>query len=111
MNVYDKTHELAKELKSCNEYIQYKEIKEKVYANQELKDKMKKFDSLRYEMQLLTIQGEKQDQEKMTELQKLYEELMQNQNAKDYFDYEVRFNVMLADVNKIIGEAVKDVLN
>ena len=29
---------------------------------------------------------------------------------KKFFDTEVRFNVMLADINKIIGDAVKDVL-
>lgn len=111
MNVYDKTHELAKELKDCPEYTQYKVIKEKVYADQDLKEKVKKFDQLRYEMQLLTIQGEKQDEAKMQELQKMYEELMQNNDVKEYFDKEIRFNVMLADVNKIIGDAVKDVLN
>ncbi len=111
MNVYDKTHELAKELKDCPEYTQYKVIKEKVYADQDLKEKVKKFDQLRYEMQLLTIQGEKQNETKMQELQKMYEELMQNNDVKEYFDKEIRFNVMLADVNKIIGDAVKDVLN
>lgn len=111
MNVYDKTHELAKELKDCPEYTQYKVIKEKVYADQDLKEKVKKFDQLRYEMQLLTIQGEKQNETKMQELQKMYEELMQNNDVKEYFDKEIRFNVMLADINKIIGDAVKDVLN
>ena len=111
MNVYDKTHELAKELKDCPEYTQYKVIKEKVYEDQDLKEKVKKFDQLRYEMQLLTIQGEKQNEAKMQELQKMYEELMQNNDVKEYFDKEIRFNVMLADVNKIIGDAVKDVLN
>ena len=29
---------------------------------------------------------------------------------KEYFDLEVKFNVMIADVNKIIAEAVQDVL-
>ena len=29
---------------------------------------------------------------------------------KEYFDIEVRFNIMLADVNKIISESVKDLL-
>ena len=36
--------------------------------------------------------------------------LLENPDMKEYFDLEVRFNVLLADVNKIIGEAVKDVL-
>ncbi len=111
MTVYDKTHELAKEIKNSQEYKEYKEIKEKVYADENLKNKIKDFDKKRYETQLLSLQGEQPSAEKMKELQDLYAELMKTENAKKYFDYEVRFNVMLADVNKIIGEAVKDVLN
>ena len=57
------------------------------------------------------MQGEKQSEEKMQKLQELYKILVQNSKVKDYFDKEVRFNVMIADVNKIIGEAIKDVLN
>ena len=111
MTVYDKTHELAKEIKNSQEYKEYKEIKEKVYADENLKNKIKDFDKKRYETQLLSLQGEQPSAEKMKELQDLYAELMKTENAKKYFVYEVRFNVMLADVNKIIGEAVKDVLN
>ena len=32
------------------------------------------------------------------------------QESKEYFDIEVRFNIMLADVNKIISASVKDLL-
>ena len=34
-----------------------------------------------------------------------------NKKIKEYFDLEVKFNVMIADVNKIIGEAIQDVMN
>ena len=33
-----------------------------------------------------------------------------DEEIKKYFDAEIQFNVMIADVNKIIAEAVKDVL-
>jgi cell fate (sporulation/competence/biofilm development) regulator YlbF (YheA/YmcA/DUF963 family) len=46
----------------------------------------------------------------MAKLQELYKILIQNPEVKDYFDKEVKFNVMIADINKIIGEAIKDVL-
>lgn len=110
MKVYDKANELAKDLKESNEYITYKRIKDEVYANPELKEQIKEFDKVRYEAQVLAIQGEKQDEEKIKKLQELYEILMKEPKVKEYFDAEVRFNVLLADVNKIIGEAVKDVL-
>ena len=110
MYVYDQANELAKSLKESKEYTEYKKAKEEVKSIPELKEKIDEFEKIRYETQLLTIQGEKQNEEKMKKLQELYQILMQNPKVKDYFDVEVRFNVMLADVNKIIGEAVKDVL-
>ena len=76
----------------------------------ELKAKVDEFEKIRYEEQLLAMQGELQSAEKMKKLQELYEILVQNPNIKEYFEKEVRFNVMIADVNKIIGEAIKDVL-
>jgi cell fate (sporulation/competence/biofilm development) regulator YlbF (YheA/YmcA/DUF963 family) len=35
---------------------------------------------------------------------------MENSKVKEFFDVQVRFNVMLADINKIIGDSVKDVI-
>ena len=110
MKVYDKANDLAKDLKESEEYINYKKIKEEVYANAELKEKIKEFDKIRYEAQILMVQGAEQDQEKILKMQELYEVLMKEPKVKEYFDAEVKFNVMLADVNKIIGEAVKEVL-
>ncbi len=110
MTVYDTTHELARQLKQSREYIEYKEMKDIVYANPELKEKVEEFEKIRYETQLLEIQGEQQNEEKMKRLQELYTILLENKEIKKFFDTEVRFNVMLADINKIIGDAVKDVL-
>ena len=86
MKVYDKANELAKDLTECNEYLAYKKIKEEVYANQELKEKIKEFDKIRYEAQVVAIQGEKQDEEKMKKLQELYEILLKEPKVKEYFD-------------------------
>lgn len=40
----------------------------------------------------------------------MYTILVQDKEIKEYFDLEVKFNVMIADVNKIIAESIKDVL-
>ena len=110
MTVYDTAHELARQLQKSREYTEYKEMKDIVYADPKLKDKVEEFEKIRYETQVLAIQGEKQDEEKMQKLQELYTILLNNKDIKKFFDTEVRFNVLLADVNKIIGDAVKDVL-
>lgn len=110
MTVYDTAHELASQLKKSKEYTEYKEMKQKVYSNPEMKQKVEEFEKIRYETQVNAIQGEQQDEAKVKKLQELYTILLENKDIKVFFDAEVRFNVLLADVNKIIGDAVKDVL-
>jgi len=110
MAVYDSAHELARAIKESIEYKEYKEVKEKVFADTTLKTQVEEFDKIRYEEQLLAMQGEQQSEEKMKKLHELYNILIQKPDIKDYFDKQVRFNVMIADVNKIIGESMKEVL-
>ena len=110
MKVYDKCNELAREIKESNEYKEYKKLKQELFSNLELKAQVEEFERIRYEEQLLAMQGEKQSAEKMQKLQELYTILIKEPKIKDYFDKEVKFNVMIADINKIIGEAIKDVL-
>ena len=110
MYVYDKANELARSIKEAKEYLEYKELKNVVINDLKLKDKVDEFEKIRYEEQLLAMQGEKTSEEKMKKLQELYEILVKEPKVKEFFDAEVRFNLMIADVNKIIGEAIKDVL-
>lgn len=110
MKVYDKANELAKDIRESEEYLAYRQAKEEMSQTPELKSKIEEFEKIRYEAQLMAMQGEKQDEEKMKKLQEMYDILLKEPKVKEYFDKEVRFNVLLADVNKIIGEAVKEVL-
>jgi len=110
MNVYDKCQAMTAAIKASREYVEFKEIKELVMAEPGLKDKIDEFEKIRYEEQLLALQGEEQNVAKMQKLQDLYNILVDDPKVKEYFDKEVRFNLMIADVNKMIGEAIKDVL-
>lgn len=110
MQVYDTANRLANEIKESIEYKLYKESKDKINQNPELKAKIEEFEKVRYDAQVLSIKSGDNDQEKIKKLQELYEILVQNKEIKEYFDLEVKFNVMIADVNKIIAEAIQDVL-
>lgn len=111
MNVYDGVNNLAAAIRQSKEYLEYKEVKQKVYSDIVLKEQVEEFEKIRYEEQLLALQGEKQSDEKMQKLQELYTILVKNPDVKDFFDKEVRFNLLIADVNRIIGESIKDVLS
>jgi cell fate (sporulation/competence/biofilm development) regulator YlbF (YheA/YmcA/DUF963 family) len=110
MNVYDTANKLANEIKTSDEYKQYKIAKENIDKNPELKQKIDEFEKLRYDVQVLAMQGKTADEEKNKKLQEMYVILIQEKEIKEYFDLEVKFNVMIADVNKIIAESVQDVL-
>lgn len=110
MNVYDTANKLAHELKTSKEYNNYKKLKEEVNNNIELKEKLDKFEKYRYEIQIMAIQGIEKDSKKAEDMQSLYAELITNDIMKQYFEAELKFNVLLTDINKIIGEAVQDLI-
>ena len=110
MNVYDTANRLAGEIKSSEEYLNYKMAKEALNLNKNLKEKMEEFEKLRYTVQLEMMQTGKNDEEKYKEMQEKYAELVENEEAKRYFEAETKFNILIADVNKIIGEAIRDVM-
>lgn len=110
MNVYDTANKLAKELRTSEEYLDYKKIREELDKNQEVKAKIREFEEKRYAVQLEALKGEEQEKQKLGEMQKIYAELMSDELARTYFEVELKFNVLLADVNKIIAESVQDVI-
>ena len=110
MNVYDTANKLAQEIKQSEEYATYKMAKEAINLNVELKNKIDEFEKARYEAQIIALQTGKDDEEKMRHVQALYGELIQNQEASKFFDAEIKFNVLIADVNRIIGQVVQEVM-
>ena len=110
MNVYDTVNKLAQEIRQSEEYMNYKMAKQTLNLNQNLKQKISEFEKTRYEVQLQAMQTGKQDEEKYKKMQDLYLELIEDDGARKYFDAETKFNIMIADVNKIIGEAVREVI-
>lgn len=110
MKVYDTANKLAGEIKLSQEYLDYKKAKEEVDKNPMFKEKVAKFEELRYLIQLETIKGEDQEKDKVEETKRLYAELVQDPMVKKYFEAEFKFSILLADINKIIAESVEDVL-
>ena len=110
MNVYDTANRLAQEIRTSEEYKGYKKLKDSLMSNVDTKKKIEDFEKLRYEIQLMQYTGEEKDEEKNKKLQEMYTILIEDKQIKEYFDLEVKFNIMIADVNKIIAESIKDVL-
>ncbi len=110
MNVYDTANRLGSELKTSEEYINYKMAKEAINLKPDLKEKIQDFEKLRYDIQIEQMKTGKIDEEKRKKMQEKYAEMIKIDEIKKFFDTELKFNVMVADVNKIIVDSVKDVM-
>jgi len=110
MQVYDTANRLASEIKESEEYINFKMAKQAINLNLELKKKLDEFEKARYEEQIEMLQNGKHDEEKIKKVQEIYAELIEQEEAKKYFDAELKFNILIGDVNKIIAESVKDLI-
>ena len=110
-NVYEAIENLADEIKKSKEYLDYKQMKEVINENPVLENKIKKFEKERYDAQISTIKGEKPDDELIESMQKAYIELMQNETTKKYLEAEIAFNTMFTDINKVLADTLKNVMD
>lgn len=114
MEIYDTANRLAEEIKSSNQYKKLKELKEILMADENKKQMIMEFESLKREVQLIELQRQNNErideEEKKQKLVKMYNVLIENKDIKEYFDCQISFNQMMVDINKIIGNSIKDVL-
>lgn len=110
MNFYDEVHEMVKNLKHTEEYTNYISMKAKIKENVDVYSKIKEFKDKQREQQLKYIEGVKPTEAEQQYMQNLYSIIIQNVDAAKFFEAEIRLNVLLADVQKILAEGIKDVL-
>ena len=112
MNIYDTANNLAREIRESEVFKKLKNAKDMIYSDPEKKDLVEEFDKLKVEVQLMEIKQQNHEEvnqeDKRVKLAKLYNTLISNKDIKEYFDLQVQFNQMIIDINKIIGDVVKD---
>ncbi|MDO4518008.1 MAG: YlbF family regulator [Bacillota bacterium] len=104
MNVYDQAHQLATAIKQSEECKQYNDINNKIKANPELDNAIKDFTKKQFEFQAAQMMGQEVSQEDFAKLQQLSAVLMQDPLTSQYFQCQMRFSTMMADVYKILGD-------
>lgn len=114
MEIYDTANRLAEEIRNSKQYKDLKKAKDELMANAEKRQMIIDFEELKKEVQLMEMQRQNNEpideQSKKEKLITMYNVLIQNKDIKDYFDYEIAFNQLMVDINKIIGSSIKDVL-
>ncbi len=103
-NVYDTANLLAKQLRETEEYTQYHRLREIAYddsTNKALLDELKR---LQFKMQAKAASGERPADEDMQKLMQITSLLQLNQDASAYLLAEFRFQKLIADIYKILGD-------
>lgn len=110
VNVYDKAYELAKAMRESQEAKELKEARNRVNADSDAKRMLDDFRSRQRELQQKMMGGEEPQAEDMEKLNKLYEVLSLNPLIHKLFEAERRFTVIFDDVNRIMSEAIQNVI-
>lgn len=96
---------LADKLKTSEEYLTYRETKERAYASPATAALLDEFYSLRMKAQASSVAGTP-DAETIEKLQKLGELLQFDTAAAAYLMAEYRLNALLGEIYKILAKAV-----
>lgn len=110
MNFYDKIHELARSLKETNEYKEYIKLKDELKSDSATYNMIKDFKEKQTEHQIKYLNGQEVTKEEQDNMQNLYSILIQNEKARTLLECEMKINVLLADMQKIMGDAIKEIV-
>lgn len=106
MQVYDEAHALARALGECEEYRALVAAKKSLDEDEQAKKIVQDFLAKQLELQYAMMTGQKEDKGKQEQLERLYEILRLNAKADAYLTAHMKFQRLMADVYKIIGDAV-----
>ena len=110
MNFYDKVHELVRCFKQTEEYTTYINLKEEIKKDAKYSTMLKDFKEKQTKMQMAYIESGSKDENAQKELENIYSLLIQSETVRSFLESEIRLNVLLADMQKIIGEGLKDIV-
>ncbi|MBT9175893.1 MAG: hypothetical protein DDT20_00195 [Firmicutes bacterium] len=109
MLVHDKAHELARALRSSPEYQALLTAQGKLSSDTQSLVMFKDYRKKEIAYQTALMSGQQVDEAEMKSLQKLAEIINLNSLVRDYIQAEARFGIIFADVQRIVGDAVKEV--
>ncbi|MEG0073049.1 MAG: YlbF family regulator [Clostridia bacterium] len=110
MNFYDKIHEMIFAFHQTTEYKKYISLKLKIKEDklkskilEDFKNKQKTI-----QMEYIKNNGVLEDSKKK-EMEKLFNIIIKDEEIKEFLDTEIKIDIMLADMQKILAEGVREI--
>lgn len=110
MNFHDKVHELVRAFKETQEYKAYMELKEEIKKDEKTANMVKDFKERQKTYQMEYINTGVVNESKKSELENLYSIVIQNEKARKLLESEMRLDILLADMQKILADGVKEIV-
>lgn len=106
MNVLDQARTLADSIKGSDEFNNYKNLKDTLYSDEALVGPLSLFEAKQANLQRMQMLGEELNEDELKDAQELFAELNENESVKSYFEAEFALNQLMAEVSKILGDAM-----
>ncbi|AWB10924.1 Cell fate regulator YlbF [Thermodesulfobium acidiphilum] len=107
-NPYDKAHELAKSIKDSQEYSELTKSIELVKSDENLYKMVKNFFTLKTQIEIDMLSGKEESKEKKDNLKRLHDLVMAIPEGRKIIESQYRFQRLMGDIYKIIGEAINE---
>lgn len=104
--IYNRAHELAREIQNSTEYYELKEVQQKISENSENQKVLADFHAKQLELQTIQMMGQEIPSEKRKEYEKMTELLSTYPVVREYLQAEYKLMKMMADVQKILADAL-----
>ncbi|MGI6144769.1 MAG: YlbF family regulator [Clostridia bacterium] len=105
--IYDKVHELVRDIKASPEFRELKAAREKLEKNSESQKVLQDFHVKRFEIQSMQMQGKEIPVEKKQEYEKMVELIRLHPTVSEYLEAEYKMAKIMEDIQKIIIDGLE----
>ena len=110
MNFHDNINNLVSSFKQTQEYKEYLDLKEELKKDDNVYNMLKDFKEKQNEVQISYLNGKDISKEKQEEMENLYSIVIQNENCRKILECEMKINIILADLQKSMGDAIEELV-
>lgn len=106
MNVYDEAHRTARALKESQQYQDYLQARERLRADTRIWEMFTDFRRRQTGVQEMILTGQKPPQEKIDEINQLYEIVSQSALVREFLRAEMDLIKVVEDIQRILLAAL-----
>ncbi len=106
-HLVNEANKISDAFRNSEKYIKYQEVLANIKTEEELKQKINAYKHMQIRYQTKLINNEKIDIEEEKNISKAYNELVLNEQCREYIMLENELLIILNDIYKAIGDDIK----